>query len=265
MIDPAGKKVFFVSDAHLGFPSYEKSLPREKKLVMWLREIRPQAAALFLVGDIFDFWFEYKRVVPRGFTRFLGEISEFTDRGIPVHFFTGNHDLWTFDYLERECGLIIHREPYAVQIGDHRFFIAHGDGLGPGDRGYKLLKRIFRSRVLQWIFSRLHPNFSLWFGHTWSRSNREDREKESIAGEDREFLFAFAREQQQKEPADFYIFGHRHQLLDKDLGNGSRILYLGDWIDHFSYAVYDSHSLELRQYDPPLPEKEGIGAPGGAS
>lgn len=248
MTDRDKKYIYFMSDAHLGFPSHNESLEREKKLVEWLREIRPRASALFLVGDIFDFWYEYKRVVPRGFTRFLGEIAAFTDLGIEVHFFTGNHDLWAYGYLEKETGMVIHREPYATTLGKHRFLIAHGDGLGPGDYSYKLLKRIFRSRTLQWLFSRLHPNFALWFGHAWSRSNRKNREKDAFLGEENEFLFRYAHDLNREQTFDYFVFGHRHYPLDTSLDEQSRIIYLGDWLEHFTYAVYDGEKLELKEY-----------------
>jgi len=248
MTDRPGKEVFFISDAHLGFPSLSRSLPREKMLVRWLREIKPRTQALFLVGDMFDFWYEYKRVVPRGFTRFLGEVACFTDEGIPVHFFTGNHDLWTTDYLEKETGMIIHREPLRTRIGHHRFLIAHGDGLGPGERGYKLMKRIFRSRILQWCFSRLHPNFSLWFGHTWSHSSRRARENEPFLGADKEHLFQYAKKENENDPVDYFIFGHRHHPVLEKLNENSKIIYLGDWVDHFTYAVYNGEKVELKKY-----------------
>ena len=244
-----GKKIFFASDAHLGLPIKGQVVEREKRFVKWLDEIKDQAGCIFLLGDIFDYWYEYKKVVPRGFTRLLGKISEITDRGIPVHFFTGNHDIWVFDYLPQETGIILHKEAYITELLGKKFFLAHGDGLGPGDKNYKLLKKIFTSRMLQWLFSRLHPNFSIWFAHKWSRNSRKVQgTPDPYLGDDKEWLVLFAKEMLKKEHFDYFIFGHRHIPLHIPLNEKAEFMYLGDWISHFTYAVFDGEKLELKKY-----------------
>ncbi len=242
-----GRKVYFFSDLHLGLPTEVPAVEREKKVIRWLDKIRDDAAELFVVGDIFDYWFEYKYVIPKGFTRFLGKMAEFTDRGIPVHFFTGNHDVWMFDYFPEELGIRVHKKPYVYEKNGKRFLIAHGDGLGPGDPGYKLLKGIFTNKTLQWLYKRLHPNFATWLAHRWSRADRGDEPSEFM-GEEREALFRYAREILTKEYFDYFIFGHRHLALDHPLGEKSRIIYLGDWITLFSYAVFDGKNLQIQYY-----------------
>ncbi len=244
----SSKKVYFISDVHLGLPNREISLKREKKLVAWLSSIQKDCKALYLMGDIFDYWYEYKYVVPRGFVRFFGKLAEFTDSGISVYFFTGNHDIWAFDYFETEFGIKIIRKPETIKIGKHNFHLAHGDGLGPSDRGFKILKWIFTNKVLQFLFSRVHPNFSLWLGNAWSRKSRyaEDEELNKYQGKENEWLVLYAREILKKEPIDFFVFGHRHILLNLQ-ENQSRVVILGDWIHHFSFAEYDGHQLLLKK------------------
>jgi UDP-2,3-diacylglucosamine hydrolase len=244
-----GKKIYFASDFHLGAPDHADSLVREKLLVEWLNEIKPKTHALFLLGDIFDFWFEYKHAVPKGFTRFLGKIAEFTDEGIPVHFFTGNHDMWIFDYLPKETGIILHREPYYMEMNDKKFYIAHGDGLGPGDRSYKVLRKIFRNPLSQWLFGRLHPNFGVWIARKWSHSSRiSNGEPDEFRGEDEEMLAQYSRELLQVNFFHYFIFGHRHTPIDYKLTNESRYINLGDWIKHFSYAYFDGDDMHLEYY-----------------
>ncbi len=243
------KNIYFASDFHLGAPDYEDSLVREKLLVKWMDEIKPHAEALFLLGDVFDFWFEYKKAVPKGFVRFLGKITEFTDDGIPVHFFTGNHDMWIFDYLPKETGIILHRGPYIMEVGGRKFYIAHGDGLGPGDRGYKILKKIFRNPLSQWLFGWLHPNVGVWIARKWSHSSRiANGEPDEFRGEEKEFLAQYAREILEINFYDYFIFGHRHTPIDYKLTSESRFINLGDWIKHFSYAYFDGKDMHLEYY-----------------
>ncbi|MBE9510993.1 MAG: UDP-2,3-diacylglucosamine diphosphatase [Bacteroidetes bacterium] len=241
-----GEKIYFASDFHLGFPSHEKSLEREKKIVSWLDSIRSNAREIYLLGDIFDYWFEYKRVVPRGFTRFLGKISEITDSGIPVHFFTGNHDIWVFDYLPRETGIILHREPVIKEFDGLKFYLAHGDGLGPDNSKYKLLKKVFTCKILQWLFARLHPNFAVWFAHKWSRSSRFSKVNDPFKGENKESLIIYAKEMLKTQYFDYFIFGHRHIPLNHPLTDKSRFIHPGDWIDNFSYGVFDGKKVEVK-------------------
>ncbi len=243
------KKVYFASDFHLGIPNAEKSLEREKKIVKWLNDIEHDAAHIFLVGDIFDFWFEYKTVVPRGYTRLLGKIATLADKGINIHYFTGNHDMWTFGYLEKELGVNLYRNPVEVTINQHSFFVGHGDGLGPGDNGYKFIKKVFASPVSQWLFARLHPNFGIALADFWSRRSRlaNGPVDEVFLGEDKEWLVIYCREVLQKKHYNFFIFGHRHLLLDIPLQSNSRYINLGDWFKEPHVAVYDGQTLQLKK------------------
>lgn len=246
-----GKKIYFASDFHLGAPDYDRSLVREKAVVAWLEMARKDAAEIFLVGDIFDFWFEYKRAVPRGYTRLLGKISEITDSGIPVHVFTGNHDMWIFDYLPKECGVILHREPIIREWNGKRLMIGHGDGLGPGDYGYKFIKKIFASKVCQWLFARLHPNFGIWLAQSlsgYSRSTTGDKDQ-TFLGEENEWLMIHCREILQKEHFDFFIYGHRHLPIDLPLNEKSHYINLGEWLTSNTYAVFDGEKSELKKFE----------------
>jgi UDP-2,3-diacylglucosamine hydrolase len=242
-----GKKIYFASDFHLGVPTYDSSLAREKKVVKWLDSIRADAAEIYLVGDIFDFWFEYKTAVPRGFVRLLGKIAEITDSGIPIHFFTGNHDMWTFDYLEKECGVKVYRNPIEIDYNGKKFFIGHGDGLGPGEASYKLLKGIFGSKLCQWAFARLHPNFGIGIANLWSRRSRVSNAgyDEVYLGEEKEHLVSFCKDELKKSHFDYFIFGHRHLVLDIKVGDNSRYINLGEWVTTPTYAEYDGADLKL--------------------
>lgn len=243
---PSNKKVYFASDLHLGLYPQEKSEIREKHFIQWLNDIKPTAAALFLVGDVFDFWYEYKKVVPRGFARFLGKLCEFIDAGIEVHFFTGNHDVWAFDYLPREIGVILHRDPYEVSINGKKFYIAHGDGLGPGDNSYKILKKIFTSKFMQFLFSKIHPNLAFGFGHWWSKHSRYSKGIfEEFLGTDREFLILYAKQLLRKKHYDYFIFGHRHIPMEIGLQADSKLVNLGEWIYAYTFAAFDGEGLEI--------------------
>ena len=241
-------KIYFASDIHLGLPSYEESLEREKLFVKWLDEIKQDAKEIYLLGDIFDFWFEYKRVIPRGFTRFLGKICEITDSGIPVHFFIGNHDMWVFDYLPKETGVILHREPIEKEFNNKKFFLGHGDGLGPFDTNYKILKRIFASKLCQWLFARIHPNLGMWIANKWSFNSRFSKETPPFQGEEKEWLVLFSKELLKKKYYDYIIFGHRHIPIDIKLQNNAHYINIGDWLNHFSYGVFDGNTTELKYY-----------------
>lgn len=245
------KKTYFVSDVHLGSPALQNNREREKLFVSFLNEIEKDAAEIYLLGDIFDFWYEYKKVAPRGFVRTLGKIAELSDRGIPVHFFTGNHDVWVFDYLPTETGVIVHREPYETTINNLVFFLAHGDGLDPDEKGYLLLKRLFTSKTAQFFFSRLHPNFAFWIGHKWSGKSRiaKGLEPEISDGIENEALVTFARKTLENRKIDFFIFGHRHIMMDHPIDNNARVVMLGEWINYFSYAVFDGQQLTLKKFN----------------
>lgn len=240
-----------MSDVHLGAPALKNNKERERLFVRWLDEIKADAAALFLMGDIFDFWFEYRKVAPRGFTRTLGKIAEIADSGVSVHFFTGNHDLWIFDYLPEELGIILHRKEYKTEIMGKKFFLAHGDGLDLSDKGYLLLKKIFTCKALQWTFARLHPDFAFRIAHHWSRNSRiaNGIQADGYRGDNKEGLFIFAESIEKQEHFDYFIFGHRHLLVEKPIGETSSFINLGDWINYFSFGVFDGEKFELKRYN----------------
>ncbi len=244
------KKIYFASDFHLGIPTHEKSLIREKRIVKWLDEVKLDAQEIYLMGDLFDFWFEYKYTVPKGFTRLLGKIAEITDSGIPVTFFTGNHDMWMFDYFSKELGVSIYREPITREYNGKKFYLGHGDGLGPGDYGYKFIKKVFANPLCQWLFARLHPNFAMGMGNFWSRKSRlaNGPKDETFTGEENEWLIVYTKEVLQKQHFDYFVFGHRHLPLDIKLNENSRYINLGEWINYNSYAVFDGTNMELKYY-----------------
>lgn len=244
------KKIYFASDFHLGVPNFEKSLEREKLIVKWLDEIKQDASEIYLMGDLFDFWFEYKYTAPKGFVRLLGKIAEIVDAGIPVTLFTGNHDMWMFDYLPKELGVTIHRKPVTREYNGKKFYLGHGDGLGPGDKGYKFIKKIFSNPFCQWLFARLHPNFSMWMANYWSKTSRisNGNDDAKFTGEENEWLVVYAKELLEKEHVDFFIFGHRHLPLTINLKNNSKYINLGEWMNYKTYAVFDGTNLELKYY-----------------
>lgn len=245
----SNKKVYFASDLHLGLPNHKESLPREKMFVRWLDSIKNDAEELYLLGDIFDFWFEYSRVVPKGYNRFIGKIAELTDAGIPVYFFSGNHDVWMFNYFQEEIGVEMHHKPLLKEIYGKKFFLAHGDGLGKGDKGYKLLKAIFTSPTLQWLFARIHPNFSLWFGNRWSVNSRYSKEISHKFRGENELITKFTRDELLVNHYDFFIFGHWHSPIIYPLNESSNLVILGDWLVNNTYSVWDGESLKLMQYN----------------
>lgn len=243
-------EIYFASDCHLGVPDHAKSLEREKKFVAWLNSIKHNAKEIYLLGDIFDFWFEYKTAVPKGFVRLLGKLAELSDSGITIHYFTGNHDMWMFGYFPKELNIQIYREPVTREYDGKKFFIGHGDGIGPADHGYKFIKRIFSNRLCQWLFARLHPNFGIGIANYFSRKSRVANgvSDEVFLGEEKERLIQFVKEAQQKGFSDYYIFGHRHLPIDTTINN-ARYINLGDWVSHFTYAVWDGKTLELKKFD----------------
>lgn len=245
----AAKKIYFLSDFHLGMPTHEASIEREKKIVSFLDSIKQETAELFLLGDAFDFWFEYKYAVPKGHVRLLGKLAEFTDRGIPVHYFTGNHDMWMFDYLPAEIGLKLYRQPIYRTIDGKVFFIAHGDGLGPGDHGYKFIKKVFANKFSQWLFARFHPNFGISLANFWSKRSRisSGTTDNKYLGDDKEFLVQFIRGKLQTEKIDYFIFGHRHLPINMNVER-AKYINLGDWVKYFTYAVWDGTTIKLLEY-----------------
>ena len=244
------KKIYFASDFHLGVPTYEKSLVREKKIVAWLDMIKQDAEEIYLLGDVFDFWFEYKHAIPKGFVRLQGKIAELTDSGIKVHWFLGNHDMWIFDYIPKELGVELHQSEIEKTYNGQLFYIGHGDGLGPGDKGYKFIKKVFRSKISQWFFARLHPNFGIGLANFWSRKSRKytgDADAK-FYGEDKEMLIQYCKQKVQEKPYNFFVFGHRHYPLDFKINEQSRYINTGDWITYFTYAVFDGKIMELKEY-----------------
>ncbi len=242
-------KIYFASDFHLGVPDYKSSRERENRIVRWFDEIKNDAKEIFLVGDVFDFWFEYKNSIPKGFVRIQGKIAELADSGIPVHWFTGNHDMWIFDYIPNELGVKIYREPITREFNGKKFFIGHGDGLGPGDHGYKFIKSVFANQLCQWLFARIHPNLGIALAKYWSGRSRiaTQMEDDKFLGE-KEFLVQFCNEILKKEHYDYFIFGHRHLPLEIKLNAQSAYINLGEWVNHNSFAVFDVERLSLLYY-----------------
>ena len=251
MVLETGKKVYFLSDFHLGAPNDTESRKREDRLVRFLQDARKDAGIIFIVGDIFDFWFEYKTVVPKGFVRILGTLAQLADEGIQLHIFTGNHDLWMQDYLSKELNAKLYFEPQAFTIQNKQFLIGHGDGLGPGDKGYKRLKKIFTNPICQWLFRWLHPDAGIQLANYFSRKSRAKtgNADELFLGEDKEWLILYTKEQAKTRAIDFFIFGHRHYAMDFKINEKSRYINLGDWIRLNTYAVFDGNELQLLTWE----------------
>ncbi len=247
------KKIYFVTDAHLGMRTDVPVALNEKKLVRWLCSIQADCGALYMLGDMIDFWFEYKEAIPKGYVRFFGKLAEFTDAGIPVYWFTGNHDLWLFKYVQQEIGIVVYKEAQELVILGKRFYLAHGDGLGYAPFSFKLMNGIFHSPFFQTLFRILHPDLGISFGLRWSKHSYYKRKTMELAylGEDKEHLVLFAKNHliAAKPAPDYYIFGHRHILLDLQLTQGSRLIIPGDWIREFSYGVFDGNDFLLEHFE----------------
>lgn len=244
------KKIFFASDQHFGAPTSEKSLPREKKFLRWLNDKESEMGALFILGDLFDFWFEYKTVVPKGFVRILGKLAQLRDSGIPIYFFVGNHDLWMDDYFITELGIPVFHQPQVFDINGKTFFIGHGDGLGPGDYGYKRMKKVFTNPFSKWLFRWLHPDIGVRLGQYLSVKNKliSGAEYVTFLGEENEWLVLYSKRKLQEAHYDYFIFGHRHLPMDIEVGKNSRYINLGDWINYFTYGMYDG-AFHLEKYE----------------
>jgi UDP-2,3-diacylglucosamine hydrolase len=254
---PPGKKIYFLSDFHLGAPDRAASLHREKCIVRFLETARADAASIFIVGDLFDFWYEYRKVVPKGYLRILGKLAEITDSGVPIHFFVGNHDMWMKGYFEEEMNIPVYHEPRRFDWNGKKFLIGHGDGLGPGDYGYKFMKKIFRNGFCQWLFGILPPIAGVGLANYLSRKSRAvtGQIEEQFLGEEKEWLINYCKTVLEKEHFDFLIFGHRHLPIDFAFPNGSRYINLGDWIRYYSYAEFDGERLLLTSWLPELKDK----------
>ncbi|WP_299834931.1 UDP-2,3-diacylglucosamine diphosphatase [uncultured Tenacibaculum sp.] len=247
----AHKKVYFASDQHLGAPTQEKSFPREKKFLRWLNEIEKDAEAIFLLGDLFDFWFEYKTVVPKGFVRVLGKLAQLSDDGIPIYFFVGNHDLWMKDYFETELNIPVYFKPQEFKINDKLFLIGHGDGLGPHDLGYKRMKKVFTFPLFKWLFRWLHPDLGVRLGQYMSVKNKmiSGDEDFKFLGEEKEWLVQYCKRKLETKHYDYFVFGHRHLPLDIQLSETSKYFNLGDWVQYFTYGTYVDTTFALDKYE----------------
>lgn len=247
---PAGKSIYFASDFHLGAYDKKTEKAREEKIIRWLENITPSAHAVILLGDIFDFWFEYKHVVPRGFIRFQGKLAEMIDQGIHIVIFTGNHDMWMFEYFTDEMNIRIERKPISVVLAEHKFYLGHGDGLGPRDRFYKFLKKIFNDKFFQWLFALLHPGIGMSVAQYWSYKSkqRKNGETDPFQGE-REWLLQYCKEVEQITHHDYYVFGHRHLAIEMEVAPGSRYVNVGEWISTNSFAIFDGKKLSIQAFE----------------
>ena len=245
----SNKKIYFASDQHFGLPNHTKSLMREKKFIAWLDQVKKDAEAIFLLGDLFDLWMEYKTVVPKGFVRVLGKLAEISDSGIPIHFFVGNHDLWVRDYFQKELNIKVYTKPKEFTFNNKTFLIGHGDGLGPGDKGYKRMKKVFTNPITRWFYRWLHPDIGVALAQSLSLKNKLISGDEDIKflGEDNEWLVQYCKRKLETKHYDFFLFGHRHLPMDLQI-NKSKYINTGDWISYFTYAVFDGENLELKTY-----------------
>jgi len=243
-------KLYFASDFHLGTGTYAKYREREVRLVRWLDTIKSDAAEVFLMGDVFDFWFEYKTVVPKGYIRFLGKLAELTDAGVKLYIFKGNHDMWMFDYFVKELNATIISDELEIERAGKKFYLHHGDGLGPGDNFYKILKKIFRSGFCQWLFARIHPNLGVGIANYWSRHSRlVSEKKENHKPGQQEWLVTYSNQLLQTHFYDYLVFGHRHLPLDIQLNAKSRYINLGEWVFANTYAVFDGETMVLHHFE----------------
>lgn len=245
------KNIYFASDMHLGMHPLNESRQREKTVVKWLRSIENDVKELWLLGDVFDYWFEYKKVVPRGYVRFIGKLADLADQGVKIHIFAGNHDVWYFDYFQEEIGAEVHHDPLVRQMGNTTFYMAHGDGLTKKDKVYLLIKKMFRSKVLQWMYARIHPNGSAAFAQWWSKKSRYSKDMvHPFKGEVQEEQVRFAREYIKEHPGiDIFLFGHRHYPFDVQVGDQGRAVCLGEWIGSCTYGVFDGQEFRLESFN----------------
>ncbi|MEN8703971.1 MAG: UDP-2,3-diacylglucosamine diphosphatase [Polaribacter sp.] len=245
------KKVYFASDQHLGAPNHLQSLPRERKFVSWLDSIKDNASAIFLLGDLFDFWFEYKTVVPKGFVRTLGKLAEISDAGVPIYFFVGNHDLWMKDYFKNELNITVYHHPQEFLIDNKKFLIGHGDGLGPGDKGYKRMKKVFTFPLFKFMFQWLHPDLGVRLGQYMSIKNKmiSGDEDANFLGEENEWLVQYCKRKLTQNHCDYFVFGHRHLPLKINLQENSKYINLGDWIQYFTFGEFSSSKFRLGKFN----------------
>ena len=244
------KKIFFASDFHLGAPNKEGRRSREKKIIRWLETVEKEAAAILLVGDLFDFWFEYDHVVPKGFVRFLNKLAEFSDKGIPIYIFHGNHDMWMFDYLESEIGATVFSDPIHLKVNDKVLFVGHGDGLGPGDYTFKALRKVFRNKIAQWLFKWIHPDIGVGLANKWSSRSRINHTIEiQEINRENEWLFLYSKKLEADQHFDYYVFGHRHLPLTLDINKESTYINLGEWLNFNSFGVFDGTDFQIDYFE----------------
>lgn len=244
------KKTYFVSDIHLGLRAEERSLDRDRLFARWLSEVAADAESIYILGDLFDYWYEYKTVVPRGFTRVLGKLAELADSGVNIHIFPGNHDIWMFTYFQEELGATVHhKQPYEVVVDGKKFLMAHGDGLGPGDKGYKFLRGIFTCRFLQFLYAMIHPRISMGFAHRWSKHSRLSKGVAIPFRGEEELLYKYTQGVLKEKHIDYFIFGHRHTPLIMSVAEDSSLVILGEWIRGCEYAVFDGEKIELKKFE----------------
>ena len=244
-----GKKIYFASDNHLGAPTQDESRPREARFVKWLDEIKQDAEAIFLLGDLFDFWFEYKHVVPKGFVRTLGKLAEIRDSGIPIYFFVGNHDLWMQDYFQKELNIPVYHKPKEFEFSGKKFLVGHGDGLGPGDHGYKRMKKVFTNPLSKWFYRWLHPDLGVPLAQYFSVKNKaiSGEEDMKFLGEEKEWLIQYCKRKLEHKDYDYFLFGHRHLPMEIDLDGKATYINTGDWINHYTFAQFDGNDLKLEK------------------
>ncbi|MBN9336519.1 MAG: UDP-2,3-diacylglucosamine diphosphatase [Chryseobacterium sp.] len=249
-LDP-GKKIYFASDQHFGIPNAVESKKREDKFIRWMDSVKKDAQVLFLMGDLFDFWHEWKHVVPKGYIRVLGKIAELKDSGIDIYFFVGNHDLWMKNYFEEELGVPVFFEKRYYEVNGKKLLLAHGDGLGPGDKGYKRMKKVFTNPAAQWAFRWLHPDIAMRIANYMSQKNKliSGDEDKAFLGEDKEFLILYSKEKLKTEKIDYFVYGHRHLPMVLDLENEAKYINLGDWISYFTYGVFDGEQFDLKKFE----------------
>ncbi|MBN2664630.1 MAG: UDP-2,3-diacylglucosamine diphosphatase [Bacteroidales bacterium] len=241
--------IYFLSDLHIGLPNFEKNIPREKKIVKFLSQIQKNATEIYFLGDVFEFWYEWKYVIPKHFSRFFGKLSELSDAGIKLHYFTGNHDIWAFGYFKTEFGMEIYPKPHEITLGDKKIYLAHGDGLGPGDKMYKILKKFFTNKFFQWCFSNLlHPNLAYKIALQISYHRNACNKNPEFKAE-KEWLIQYAYNMELTQHFDYYIFGHRHIPIDYKINTNASVIMLGDWIKNFTYAVWENNTISLKKYE----------------
>lgn len=243
-------KTYFISDLHLGANYIADHKAHERRVVSFLRSISVDAKRLYLLGDILDYWWEYRTVVPRGFTRFFGALAELADSGVEIVWFKGNHDIWIFDYLPDEIGLTVHDGVMVTELDGKRFLLEHGDGVGKLPWTFRKLRSLFRCRVAQRMYAAIHPRWTIGFAHSWSSHSRKSGgyvPREGVGSSLVEFAENYNFTHTPK--IDYFIFGHQHIMLEKSLQNGGKMLIIGDWISKFSYAVWDGNDLKMMVYE----------------